>query len=178
MQDGMCAPGFCIDQQNGFPGGYCSQDCGPTGMMCPPGADCRRFGPMQQLCLDECTVNSECRTGYGCVQLGVVTQKVCWPISPGSMNPNGDPVGSACMADGDCRTGLSCLQFQGWPGGYCTIPYCDPMNNPCPGGSDCYAFPGLFSLCLANCPSGGSQSTCRNGYYCLGPTGQQGVCIP
>jgi hypothetical protein len=66
-----------------------------------------------------------------------------------------------------------------WTGGYCTVVNCDPATNPCPTGSnsECFAFPGLFSLCLESCPSGGSQSTCRQGYYCLGPTNQPGVCI-
>ena len=179
MTNAMCPPiGFCIEAQNGFPDGYCSQDCGRGGQMCPSGAQCRNFGPGQQLCLDECMSPNECRMGYSCVQLGINPQRVCWPTIPGSTNPNGDPVGASCNNDQNCAQGLTCLQFQGWPGGYCTRQYCDPQNNPCPSGSACYAFPGLQSLCLAGCPSGGSQSTCRAGYYCLGPTGQPGGCIP
>ncbi len=174
-----CAPfGFCIDEQSGFPDGYCSQDCGPQGFMCPPGAQCRGFGPQQDLCLDTCSSSAECRMGYGCIQLGIDPQRVCWPVSPGSTNPNGAPVGSGCNDDQACAAGLTCLNFQGWPGGYCTKQYCDAQNNPCPGGSECYAFPGMFSLCLSDCPNGGSQSTCRSGYYCFGGMGMPGACIP
>ncbi len=179
MSSGACGPlGFCIEDSSGFPDGYCTQNCGPQGAMCPAGSDCRDFGPRQDLCLDTCTTTSECRMGYGCIQLGIDPQKVCWPVSSGSTNPNGDPVGSACTNDQACAAGLTCLQFQGWPGGYCTKQYCDAMNNPCPSSSQCYAFPGMFSLCLAQCPNGGSQSTCRTDYYCFGAMGSPGACIP
>jgi hypothetical protein len=169
--------GFCIDQSQGFPGGYCSESC--NGMMCPPNASCFDVGMMNSICLEDCMNTNDCRMGYECDLLGINPQRVCWPIPPASTNPMGAPVGSACMMDSDCVSGLQCLQVPGggFPGGYCTKEYCDPNTNPCPGGSSCYAFPGLFSLCLADCPSGGSQSTCRTGYYCLGATGQPGVCI-
>jgi hypothetical protein len=175
---GSCgAIGFCIDESQGFPGGYCSQTCS-MGMMCPSAAACFDVG-MSSICLDECMMPSDCRLGYGCVRLGLNPQPVCWPIPPSSMNPNGSPVGSACMGDNDCMSGLQCVRVPGggFPDGYCSKVYCDPVTNPCPSGSDCYAFPGLFSLCLEQCPSGGSQSTCRTGYYCLGATGQPGVCV-
>jgi hypothetical protein len=172
-----CGPGeFCIDANQGLPGGYCSQDCGPRGSPCPMGSACHDVGMGNSICLEECVHPSDCRMGYQCVQLGIDPFKTCWPIPPTSMNPMGAPVGSACSMDQDCLAGLQCLQFMGsFPGGYCTKTYCDAMNA-CPSGSECYAFPGLFSLCLADCPSGGSQSTCRMGYYCLGPTGRSGVC--
>lgn len=175
---GLCGPvGFCIEEFSGFPGGYCSQSCG-GGLSCPQGAVCRNFGPGQAVCLDECQNNAECRTGYACIQLGTDPNKVCWPVDPGSSNPNGEPVGGACGGDQDCDQGLTCLDFMGWPDGYCTKQFCDPVNNPCPNGSSCFAFSGVFSLCLDDCPSGGSQSTCRTDYYCLGPIGQPGGCVP
>jgi hypothetical protein len=172
--------GFCIDEGQGFPGGYCSQDCsmGPGGSMCPMGATCRGFGRGNAICLDACANNAECRAGYICVQVGLDPQRVCWPMPSGSMNPNGNPVGGECVADGDCASGLTCLNFMGWPDGYCTQQFCDPLTNPCPSGSECFNFPGFFSVCLDTCPSGGTQSDCRPGYYCLGPTGQPGGCIP
>jgi hypothetical protein len=174
-----CGPiGFCIEESNGFPDGYCTQDCGPSGNACPMGSDCRGFGMGNALCLDECNSNPECRTDYVCVQVGLDPQRVCWPEPGGSTNPNGNPVGDACSIDDDCDTGLQCLDFMGWPGGYCTKQFCDPMTNPCPNGSSCFNFPGFFSLCLDDCPNGGTMSDCRNGYYCLGPTGQPGGCLP
>lgn len=170
-----CAPGFCIDEGSGFPGGYCSQECGPFGSLCPAGAYCQDFGDGQGLCLDVCGGNGDCRPGYRCTRLPFATERVCWPEGSGSTNPNGAPVGDPCGQVQDCNTGLTC--FDQWPGGYCTRFYCDPQSNPCPGGSQCYAFPGAISLCLEDCPSGGSTQGCRPGYYCLGPTGQPGVCI-
>lgn len=176
---GDCGPiGACIPGAQGFPGGYCTQDCGPVGSACPSGAECLSFGQGQDFCLDSCASNMDCRGGYACVQLGFSTGRVCWPVQPGSTNPNGDPVGSACASDNDCAQNLTCLQQGGFPGGYCTRTYCDPQTNPCPSGSACYAFPGLYSLCMAECPAGGTQSTCRRGYYCLGPTGSTGACFP
>ncbi len=175
----VCGPiGFCIDSSQGFPDGYCSQDCSMFGSPCPAGSACRGFGGGNAVCLGECASNAECRMGYLCVQLGLDPQRVCWPNPGGSMNPNGEGVGGACTGDEDCQTGLTCLNFQGWPGGYCTKQLCDPTTNPCPSGSSCFNFPDFFSLCLENCPNGGTQSTCAPGYYCLGPTGQQGACLP
>lgn len=176
----MCGPiGFCIDQSQGFPDGYCSQSCSPQGgQPCPTGSVCRGFGGGNNICLDACASNAECRMGYLCVQVGLDPQRVCWPAGGGSTNPNGNAVGGSCGGDNDCLTGLTCLSFMGWPGGYCTKQFCDPLNNPCPSGSSCFNFPGSFSICLDDCPNGGTQSDCRPGYYCLGPTGQPGGCIP
>lgn len=174
-----CGPdGFCIAESDGFPGGYCSEDCGMMNAMCPGDAICRRLGPNNAACLDGCLTNMDCREGYACVQLGLGQDRVCWPVPVGSMNPMGAPVGDACTMDGDCDQGLTCLDPMGpgWNDGYCTQQFCDVTNNPCPSGSLCYNFPRLVSLCLVECPSGGSQSTCRPGYYCLGPTGSPGVC--
>lgn len=172
-----CNGGVCLDQSQGFVDGYCTQQCGRGGNNCPVGATCQEFGPRQSFCLDECATATDCRMGYECVRLGTAQSRVCFPVPEGSTNPMGDPVGSACAADNDCEQGLTCLQDQGWPGGYCTRVYCDPMTNPCPSASSCYAFPASYSLCLADCPSGGSQSTCRTGYYCLGPSGGPGGCL-
>ena len=183
-QGGTCGPGaFCIEDNQGFPGGYCSQACQGSGM-CPPGGVCRDVGGRQPICLDECATAMDCRSGYGCLRLGVGTERMCWPVSGGSSNPGGDPVGSECEDDDDCAVGLTCFEGGGGGGGgggfrdgYCSIVYCDPQTRPCPVGSQCYAFPGIFAMCLAECPNGGTRSTCRSGYYCLGPTGQPGVCI-
>ncbi len=166
-----------MDGNQGFVDGYCTEPCNQSGV-CPTGAACQEFGPRDAFCMDECTTTMDCRGGYDCIRLGTSTSRVCFPLPPGSGNPMGDPVGSACVADGDCAQGLTCLLEQGWPDGYCTRSYCDPQSNPCPAASACYAFPGSFSLCLAECPSGGSQSSCRTGYYCLGPTGGTGGCLP
>jgi hypothetical protein len=182
--------GQCIDPMFGFPGGYCTQDCSMGGQPCPGGSTCRDTGGggpgfPSQICLETCNTGRDCRMGYNCVQLGITPPRVCWPSSPVSMNPMGAQIGSPCMVDNDCKAGTTCLQEQNmgpmssWQGGYCTVINCDPQTNPCPAGSnsECLQFPGLYSLCLETCPQGGNQSTCRSGYYCLGPAGQSGVCI-
>ena len=170
-----CNGGFCINQP-GFPDGYCTAQCTPPSS-CPTGATCVGFGPQQDFCLDDCATNADCRTGYQCVVVGTSTTTVCFPTPPASNNPNGDPVGSGCISDNDCRQGLSCLNQPGWPGGYCTRLFCDAVNNPCPSGASCYNFPGQ-SLCLADCSVSANPSMCRAGYYCFGPAGGTGGCIP
>lgn len=178
QQPGACGGrgSFCIDETSNFPGGYCSATC--TNAMCPVGAECLSIPDSGDFCFDACTDASQCRAGYGCLAIGGLPDRICWPVPPGSMNPMGAPIGAACTSDQDCTSGLSCLdEPSGFPGGYCTAPYCDPTTNPCPTGSECYAFSSLFSLCLATCPTGGTQSTCRSDYQCLGPVGQAGVCV-
>ncbi len=175
QSDASCSGGFCIDESSGFPGGYCSSDC--MGM-CRDGVCVDADG--SGLCLARCNAPADCRAGYSCLRLGLNATPVCWPDFPGSMNPRGAVVGAGCRRTEDCAAGLSCLGEDegGWVGGYCTLPYCDGVTRTCPAASQCYAFPGLFSACLATCPSGGSRSTCRAGYYCLGPVGAPGVCLP
>jgi len=173
----QCGPnGFCIDEGSGFPGGYCTQGCDRR-TPCPPDSECRGGGG-NAFCLDSCVQPADCRAGYNCINVGVGGNgRVCWPNPPTSMNPNGDPVGAACGMDEDCGAGLTCLQQQGFRNGYCTRLYCDPVTAPCPSASACYAFPGLFSLCLSECTVGPPSMGCRMGYYCLGPAGGSGVCV-
>lgn len=175
---GSCGQrGFCIGEDQGFPGGYCSAPCGPN-RPCPGDGLCREVGMGNTICLDGCTAGADCREGYVCGRAGVGMGQVCLPIPEGSMNPNGAPVGGDCAGDEDCGPELVCIELPGnAPGGYCTKVFCDPMTNPCPQNAECYAFPGLYSICLAECPVAGEQSTCRPGYYCLGPAGQAGVCV-
>jgi hypothetical protein len=182
-----CGPiGFCIGPQSGFPDGYCSQSCGAMNP-CPQGASCRDFGGggtmSNPICIRDCSSRADCRPGYACIQLGTETGDVCFPVPAGSTNAAGAPIGSACMQDQDCVSGSSCLAQQtsngqvSWTAGYCTVLYCDPQNRPCPAQSLCYAFASNFSMCLLDCPNAGTQSTCRTGYYCLGPTGMTGGCL-
>jgi hypothetical protein len=67
----------------GFPGGYCSSDCGPAGDCGADGycLDGSAFG-MPTLCTKKCTQASECRTGegYQCTNIfGVFPQTMCFP---------------------------------------------------------------------------------------------------
>lgn len=178
---GLCGGGgFCIDENSGFPGGYCTAVC-DAASPCPGDARCidvEGGGGNGSICFDGCASAMDCRAEYLCVQLGM-SGRVCVPTPPASTNPMGLPVGESCAQDDTCAAGLSCLDDQqGFPGGYCTRLFCDPQTNPCPGGSACFALSNLFSACLEICPSGGGQSTCRPNYECAGPIGQPGVCVP
>ena len=178
--DAACGPdSFCILEQDGFWDGYCSNEC-RSERDCNGDAQCRQVG-RDSVCFDGCNGNNDCRNGYRCIRLGGQGDRICWPVEEGSRNPNGAAVGSGCSDDNQCATGLTCLETQGgeFPGGYCTRTYCDSQTNPCPQGSVCRGFGGNFSMCLQPCPNpGGGQSTCRQGYRCLGqPNSPEGVCI-
>ncbi len=169
---------FCIEESDGFRDGYCSNEC-RSNRDCDGDAECKTVG-RDSVCFDGCTGNAECRNGYRCIRLGGRGNRICWPVSDGSSNPNGAPVGQGCAGDQDCARGLSCLMTQGndFPGGYCSVLYCDSQTNPCPMGSLCRGFGGNFSMCLEPCPNPGQQSTCRQGYRCLGmPGSPEGVCV-
>jgi hypothetical protein len=72
MNDPQCGASgvaFCIPDQGGFVGGYCSQFCDTT--PCPTGAVCvpaqTGGGMMVKLCLSACDpMTAPCRTGYSC----------------------------------------------------------------------------------------------------------------
>lgn len=94
--------GFCLTG-GGFGGGYCSvRDCaapffsGATPpSVCGAGNACvtglAPDDPAFAVCLDSCTTATECRAGYGCVDMGAGT-RACF----------------ACESALDCRTGETC----------------------------------------------------------------------
>lgn len=52
----------------GFPGGYCAEFCAVGGTDCPSGSACvDLLGATSGLCFATCTMDSDCRMGYGCV---------------------------------------------------------------------------------------------------------------
>ena len=74
-----CAGGvnaFCADDSQGFPGGYCIEDC-TNSMTCPGDAQCVNLSDDGSFfgCVDSCSTNTDCRSGYAC------QQGVCW-IAP------------------------------------------------------------------------------------------------
>jgi hypothetical protein len=87
---GTCSAGqFCLPDQFGFKGGYCSEPCStPGGTDCPMGSQCIQPGmsPMP-LCFKSCATNMDCRQpDYECSGDGV-----CVPV--GSASSGGDGTG-------------------------------------------------------------------------------------
>ena len=61
--------GFCINNQEFTPGGYCSQSCVPgKDDTCPTGSSCVSEGYSGDVsaCFLRCGSNDDCRTGYRC----------------------------------------------------------------------------------------------------------------
>lgn len=65
---GCGVSGWCLTEDMGFPGGYCTRECEFT--MCPTGSTCVQAGDPNgtpfYLCLQECMTSSQCRTDYVC----------------------------------------------------------------------------------------------------------------
>ncbi|MEI8257066.1 MAG: sialidase family protein, partial [Deltaproteobacteria bacterium] len=82
---------LCVDEAQGFPFGYCLQQCG-GGTACPAGSDCVTLGGRFPVCLLSCTMNTDCRVedGYECATTG--GSMVCLPADA----PIGTRNGAAC----------------------------------------------------------------------------------
>jgi len=64
---------FCITEAwLGWPGGYCSQFCDLANDDCPSGEVCldAAVSPTAGICFDLCTMDADCRAGYGCLAVG------------------------------------------------------------------------------------------------------------
>jgi len=141
----------CLDLQ----GGYCALDCGAGGATCPSGSACYEFSDGDNLCIEGCKKDTQCRTdeGYICDVDGT-----CWWYDPG---PTGtSPVGGACARDEDCADpgGYCYLEgydgnANGWLGGYCFVLDCTATS--CPAGSRCVAVGSNGEKgCVASCADG------------------------
>ncbi len=149
------ADGLCANTPN-FVDGYCTTDC--TVLGCATGSNCTALSATANFCLDECTVNADCRTGYSCVDMDNNNTNECFPIASGSGG-----IGSTCSAVQDCAGGIDgfCIEDEdGFQGGYCSID-CTTNANAC-GADNCSAN-GANSLCLDNCTT---NADCRAGYEC------------
>ena len=86
-QNADCASGFCLTDEQGFPGGLCTvfdctsrQDCYGVGTACLRG----QFNG--NLCVPLCVTDSDCREGYEC--RGTGSGSFCYPaFANGSLNP-------------------------------------------------------------------------------------------
>jgi hypothetical protein len=148
--DAECAGGVCFADDEGFPGGYCSNescDVAVPDSCLAFGGDgtCLDIGGTGT-CLDRCVEATDCRTGYACVAVGM-GRRVCYPIPvcgngivefgeecepPGSTNCDAAcvgtgtaPVGAACTGPEDCLGNGCASEADGFPLGYCTQVGCD-----------------------------------------------------
>ncbi len=73
MHSSDCLSNNCDHDTDGFPGGYCVQDCGPGRygpQPCPMGTSCTVLNADSPTCYATCTADTDCRTGYGCLDIG------------------------------------------------------------------------------------------------------------
>lgn len=152
--------GFCIAESldSDFIDGYCATaiecstgTCGGDNVCIP------LFQDGTTACIDGCTTDGDCRTGYSCQDIsqnssGVLT---CLPAPV----PVTGETGIACMSDADCDAEETCLsEDDGFSGGYCTR-QCQ-ADAECPTGSFCSA----FGVCADSCSA--ATPDCRPGYLC------------
>ncbi len=83
---------LCLDEGQGFPFGYCIQQC-EGGVACPAGSECITVGGRFAICLLSCTTNTDCRAedGYAC-STTMSGAMVCAPAGA----PIGTRNGAAC----------------------------------------------------------------------------------
>ncbi len=103
LQGSDCASGFCLTDEQGFPGGLCTvfdctsrQDCFGVGTACLRG----QFNG--NLCVPLCVADSDCREGYEC--RGTGTGSFCYPAFA---NLNLDPVCASDFVAADDVTNFS-----------------------------------------------------------------------
>ena len=89
-----CALGAgAVCATNGYPGGYCSIDCGANTAVCGAGGTCVAFSSTARFCLSNCRTPRDCRPGYICYPLGAGFSSVCTP---------------SCTSNADCGSGQVC----------------------------------------------------------------------
>lgn len=165
VDDTMCpAGGFCYAEDfAGWPGGACVQfGCdAASGSGCPADSTCipgRRSG----LCVADCMIDADCRTGYRCADNAALAgTKYCAPILAASDigQPCSGMAGVAC-AGGNCLREID----TGYPGSYCAQNGCTPgaTGTGCPGDTLCVV-DGTTNRCLDTCAA---EADCRDGYAC------------
>ena len=100
---GGCSAGeTCLSPTQGFPNGYCAQDC--LRDACPDGTTCYPLDSTHRYCIQRCSTDADCRRADG---------YVCIPPRPGAAPtclPNPEPIGrradgSACFTSIDRDAG-------------------------------------------------------------------------
>jgi hypothetical protein len=69
--------GWCLADSLGWPSGYCTVFCAAGAGTCAVGSTCYDDG-QTQFCLDDCSNQNQCRTGYSCSDPGT-GQNACYP---------------------------------------------------------------------------------------------------
>lgn len=147
---------FCVEKA---PNGACTREC-TTNAQCGPNGTCTNYGSGESFCNVSCPFpggQSTCRAGYTCFGYSNASGGFCDPTPKA-------PVGAACTADSQCGTAACGTSAMGWVNGYCTKSCTD--TSECGAGGTCTDFGQGVALCMANCASPGTQSTCRSGYSC------------
>ncbi len=171
----------CMNNPFSVPGGMCiTFGCtvGDNTTCVGPDGTCFDTGGVA-ICLDTCTMASDCRMaeGYACVPFPTGDDVCFYPAA----RP-----GAACAMDGQCGPAGSpwrCLTGASFPGGYCSgaVGTCTSDPSTCPMDGVCFdagtAGDVTDDYCAATC---GADTDCRmlDGYTCqpLGPMSQS-VCV-
>ena len=106
---------YCNDEnQDGFPGGYCSYEPCSTMRPCPIGSSCAGLGGFPPACWKNCAADTDCRTpDYACMDVENLrvtgpSHKVCYlPFFP-------------CFKDKDCPQSTPHCMGAGVQQGMCT----------------------------------------------------------
>ncbi len=198
---------ICLPDSMGYAGGYCSEFCNLANDDCGSGALCYADElSVNGLCLDKCTDNNDCRTGYACLNLGL-SGTVCHIAPESNCNdaidndfdllidcqdptdcqtlpactPGPGVVGAPCTANSQCAaTGNDplCLDAlnYGWPSGYCSE-FCNIAMNDCAMGSSCVDWL-LWPNGDGNCLKDcKTPNDCSPGYSCIMLNNNKMVCV-
>ena len=199
---------ICLGEKQGYVDGYCSEFCDLTTPDCAGDALCADIGlrSLHGVCLDGCVTDTDCRTGYACVDLGL-SGKVCTPPPESTCDDytdndqngfvdcedRGCAASAACVA-GSKATGQPCtahnecfsdttdpfcidLGHYKYPGGYCSE-FCDLKNDDCGPGAICTNWIPASESGSGLCfHTCKSTAECRSGYKCLDIGASKKACV-
>ena len=191
---------ICLNWQQGFNNGYCSEFCDGPGDCAGDGVCVDINISFHGVCFDGCLTTADCPAGTTCVDSGngqLICDKPpevnCLDYADNDFDGLIDcqdptlcatsfacqggalPTGSPCSIHLECESNNNdpfCIdQFHlNWPGGYCSQ-YCDIALGDCPAGSVCTDnFVANAPICLETCTG---PADCRPGYFCS----FEGTCI-
>jgi len=196
---------ICLNWNQGFNNGYCSEFCDGPGDCAGDGVCVDINISFHGVCFDGCVTSADCANGNTCVP-SPSGQLICDKppeVNCQDYNDNDfdgledclDPTacatsfscqsgplttGSPCQIHAECEsngTDPFCIDQThiGWPGGYCSQ-YCDLALQDCEAGSTC-----SNSLFFTNAPicleTCVLQTDCRSGYFCADMGPGPDVCI-
>lgn len=173
-----CLGQYCLKEDIGFPGGYCTslncEEDGCSGLS----SECFRAeieGQQTTSCYELCDFDGTCERadeGYVCVTLDDTA--VCLP--PGVTSaPEQGTTGSSCSQDLQCN-GDNNICLTNFFGGYCSQTDCG-SNSDCIGGNACLSTnpddADAATACFLSCET---DDDCRFQYACQEYDGQM-VCL-